>query len=98
MDITVEQVIVWVIVGAMAGSFVGMLATRSKEGYGRLANLAIGMAGALIGGVMFKLLKIDLGLSKIKFSAEDLATAVIGAIILLIAMWLFGKVRKKKAS
>jgi uncharacterized membrane protein YeaQ/YmgE (transglycosylase-associated protein family) len=96
MNVTVDQVIVWVIVGAMAGSLVGMLVTRSKEGYGRLANLAIGMAGAVVGGLAFKALKIDLGLGDIQFSAEDLASAVIGTVTLLLAIWLFGKARKKK--
>ena len=96
MKITPEVVIVWVIVGALAGSFVGMLAKRSKEGYGRLANLAIGMAGAMVGGLLFRVFNINLGLRGITVSAEDLATAVIGAVILLLAMWILGKMRKKK--
>ena len=96
MKVTPEEIIVWVIVGAMAGSFVGMLATRSKEGYGRLANLAIGMAGAVVGGLLFKVFNINLGLKSIQFSAEDLASAIIGAAILLLAMGVFGKMRSRK--
>ncbi len=96
MEIKAEDVIVWVVVGALAGSFVGVLATRSREGFGRFYNLGIGMAGAFIGGLIFKAFDINLGLRDIKFSAEDLATAVIGALILLVAMWLFRVTRRKK--
>ncbi|MCG8584076.1 MAG: GlsB/YeaQ/YmgE family stress response membrane protein [Pirellulales bacterium] len=96
MNVSANEIIVWVIIGALSGSFVGMLATRSKEGYGKLANLAIGMAGAVVGGLIFKTFDINLGLRNIKFTAEDLVAAILGAIVLLLAMWLFGKVRSKK--
>jgi uncharacterized membrane protein YeaQ/YmgE (transglycosylase-associated protein family) len=96
MAVTTEEVVVCVVVGALAGSFVAVLATRRKEGYGRFANLAIGMAGAIVGGLLFKLFNINLGLKGYKITAEDLVSAVIGAVILLLAMWIFGKLRSRK--
>ena len=39
-----------------------MLVKRRKEGFGRLWNLVIGLIGALIGGLLFKVLGINLGL------------------------------------
>ena len=47
MTINFGQIVVWLIVGALAGSLAGMVATRSTRGYGRWANLATGLVGAL---------------------------------------------------
>ena len=54
MHITWEIVVVWLIVGALAGSLAGMVVKRSKEGFGRLANIGIGLVGALVGGFLFQ--------------------------------------------
>ncbi len=62
MKITIDQIIVWLIVGALAGSFTGMVVKRAKEGFGRFTNLGIGLIGALIGGSIFRAFNIDLGL------------------------------------
>ncbi|MEX1224233.1 MAG: GlsB/YeaQ/YmgE family stress response membrane protein [Pirellulales bacterium] len=96
MQITLSQFIVWLIVGALAGSVVGMVAKRSREGFGRWINLAIGLAGAIIGGLLFRLFHIDLGLGSIQVSAEDLVAAVVGSVILLLALWGFRKYRRKR--
>ena len=59
MNITLDysQIIVWLIVGALAGSIAGMLVKRTREGFGPFTNLGIGLVGALIGGFIFKALK-----------------------------------------
>ena len=95
MNITVEQIVVWLIVGALAGSFVGTIVKRKKEGFGHLANLGVGLVGALIGGLLFAILPIDLGLGDIAVSLEDLIAAIVGALIFLIALWIWRIVRKK---
>ena len=51
--------------------------------------------GALIGGVLFSLLPIGFGLEDVSVSLEDLVTAVIGALILLLGLWLFRMFRGK---
>ena len=58
------NIIVWLIVGALAGTLIGMLIKGRKKGFGIFANIGIGMAGALIGGAIFRVLGIDLGLMK----------------------------------
>jgi uncharacterized membrane protein YeaQ/YmgE (transglycosylase-associated protein family) len=88
-----DQVIVWFIVGAIAGSLAGLVAKRSKKGYGHFANLGIGLVGALIGGFLFRILRIDLGLGSISVSLEDIIAAFVGAILFLIALWWFNKRR-----
>ena len=83
-----SQIIVWIIVGALAGSIAGMVVKRTREGFGPFTNLGVGLVGALIGGFIFKVLKINLSLGKIAVSVEDLIAAFIGSLIFLGVVWL----------
>ena len=94
MDISLSQIFVWLVVGALAGSFTGMLVKRNKEGFGRLRNLGVGLVGALIGGILFRVFGIDIGLGRISISAHDLVAAFVGSILFLIGLGLWGKLRK----
>ncbi len=96
LGIPVGKIIVWLIVGALAGTFTGMLLTRSKEGYGRWTNLGIGLVGALIGGGLFHVLGIDLKLGDIKVTIQDLISAFIGSLIFMIAIAIFRRSRRQK--
>ena len=62
----IGQILVWIIVGGFAGTLAGRTVTLKKEGLGRWANLLVGMAGAVIGGELFRLFRIDLGLGELK--------------------------------
>ncbi len=86
MDISVGQVIIWLIIGALAGSLAGMVVRGRKKGFGRVSNLIVGLLGAVIGGFLFDLLKIDLGLGELQLSFDDLVAAFVGAIILLLVV------------
>ena len=89
MNISLEQIIVWFVVGAIAGSLAGLVVKRTKQGFGRFTNLGIGLVGALIGGVLFRLLRIDLGLGVISVSLEDIVAAFVGSIVFLILLrWI----------
>ena len=92
----IGKIIVWLIVGALAGSFTGLLFTGKKEGWGRWTNLGMGLAGALIGGLLFHVFKIDLGLGDLGVRFEDLIAAVVGTLILLVVGWLIRKSRSKE--
>src|SRR5262245_60453433 len=59
---TVGKVVVWLIVGALAGTLAGRLVTFTRIGFGFLTNLGVGMVGALVGGALFRLFNINLGL------------------------------------
>jgi uncharacterized membrane protein YeaQ/YmgE (transglycosylase-associated protein family) len=92
MNITVDQIAAWLIVGALAGSLAGILVTGKKEGFGHVLNLAVGLAGALIGGLLFKLLHINLGLlGGIAISLEDVIEGFLGALVLLGVIWIVKK-------
>lgn len=86
MSISLSQIIVWLIVGAIAGSLTGLIVKRTKQGFGRFSNLGIGLVGALIGGLLFWLLDIDLGLGAISVSLEDIVAALLGSILFLILL------------
>ena len=92
MEISIPEIISWIIVGSIAGGFVGSLLTGKKSGYGWFKNLGIGLLGGLVGGVLFvKLIKLDFGMSEVKVTLQDLVAAVLGALILLFAIKFFGK-------
>lgn len=88
MTITIGQIIVWVVVGLLVGSLVGRLATKRKKGFGLAGNLALGVAGAIIGGILFDLLEIDFALGEIAITFEDLIAAFVGALLVLFALRL----------
>ena len=93
MDITLGDIITWIIVGGFAGSIVGAIAARKKAGYGRFKNFAIGLIGAVIGGVLFKLFPVDLPLPQVEITLQDIVYAMIGSLLLLIIIGIFGRKR-----
>lgn len=82
----IGQIIVWIIVGGFAGTLAGRAVTFKKEGLGRWANLLVGVIGAVIGGELFKLFRINLGLGELKVTFEDLIAAFLGSL-LVILLW-----------
>jgi uncharacterized membrane protein YeaQ/YmgE (transglycosylase-associated protein family) len=94
MNFTLGQFIVWLIVGSLAGTWAGRLVTLKKEGLGRWTNLGVGMIGALIGGLIFKIFHINLGLGDLKVTFDDLIAALAGSLVFVVAWWLVGKFRR----
>ncbi len=96
MEITTTELAVWIVVGALAGSLAGMVVRRRKEGFGRWGNLGVGLVGALIGGFLFDVLDIDLGLADISISLGDVVAAFVGALIFWLAVWFILRARRNK--
>ncbi|MBN2304613.1 MAG: GlsB/YeaQ/YmgE family stress response membrane protein [Anaerolineae bacterium] len=78
-----DQLVIWLIIGALAGSLAGWLVRGDRRGFGALGNIVIGLIGAVIGGFVFDALDINLGLGEIRITAEDLVAAFVGSLILL---------------
>ena len=91
MSIPIGKIIVWLIIGALAGTLAGRLMTFSKQGFGLWTNVGIGMVGAVVGGIIFRLLHIDLGLGEIKITFEDLISAFVGSLLCVITWRLIRK-------
>jgi uncharacterized membrane protein YeaQ/YmgE (transglycosylase-associated protein family) len=91
MAITLAQIIVWLIIGLLGGSLVGVVVRGQREGFGWWTNLGIGHVGALVGGTLFRLFGIWPGLESISISLRDVVSAVIGSMLFLGALWLWNK-------
>ncbi|VWB10475.1 MULTISPECIES: GlsB/YeaQ/YmgE family stress response membrane protein [Burkholderia] len=74
--------IVWLVIGAIAGWLAGVLVKGS--GFGLLIDIVVGIVGAVIGGWLAGLLGI--GFSGMLGS---IVIALIGAVILLLVIRLF---------
>ena len=74
-------VILWLIVGALAGWIAGNL--MRGGGFGLIGNIVVGIVGAVIGGWMFHLLGVAAG-----GVIGSLITAVVGACVLLFLVSL----------
>lgn len=79
-------IIAWIVVGLIAGWLAEQFTGRN---HGLLANLVVGIIGALVGGFLFGRL---LGLQYNEgFNLATIAVATGGAIVFL---WVFGMVRQ----
>lgn len=87
MVVTWSQIIVWLIIGLIGGTLVGAVVRWQREGFGWWTNLGIGLVGALVGGLLFRLFGIWPGLDNIYVSLRDVVSAVIGSVIFLGALW-----------
>jgi uncharacterized membrane protein YeaQ/YmgE (transglycosylase-associated protein family) len=84
---TIGKLIVWLIVGGLAGTLAGRLVTFTRAGFGFWSNLGVGMAGAVVGGALFDLFGIDFGLGELKITFENLISAFVGSLLCILAWW-----------
>ncbi|WP_025733807.1 GlsB/YeaQ/YmgE family stress response membrane protein [Carnimonas nigrificans] len=82
------QILLWVVIGGLAGWIAGKLIRG--DSFGLLGNLALGVAGGAIGGPLLGLV----GLSNNGGFIGSLVTAIIGAVIML---WCVAFFREKFA-
>lgn len=87
MTITLGQLLVWLIIGALVGTLVGRLVSNRKRGFGWVNNLVLGIAGALVGGILFDLLDITIG-GDIVLTFTDFVAAFVGALLILGVLWV----------
>lgn len=83
MNLTISDVLSWMIIGGFAGSLVGMMVKRRKKGWGHLVNLGVGLVGAIIGGGAIRVFKVDFGIGEIVLRWEDMVAALIGSFVLI---------------
>ncbi|MDR0249972.1 MAG: GlsB/YeaQ/YmgE family stress response membrane protein [Burkholderiales bacterium] len=77
---TIEGLIIWLAIGAVAGWLAGLLV--KGHGFGLIGNIVVGIVGAVIGGLLLPNLFVIGGI------LGALVYAVIGAVILLVLISL----------
>lgn len=98
MNIETSELIVWLIVGTLSGTAAGALVTRSREGYGSIRNIGVGLGGALVGSIAFKFFEIETPLKPVKISIDDLIAAFLGSLLLLLAIAGYQLIRTARHS
>jgi uncharacterized membrane protein YeaQ/YmgE (transglycosylase-associated protein family) len=91
-----SQFIVWIVIGLLGGSLAGVVITRDRKGFGLLRNLVIGLAGALVGGFLFRMLGLFPQLENVAISLRDIVAAFVGSLIVLGAFWLWQRYSKSQ--
>jgi uncharacterized membrane protein YeaQ/YmgE (transglycosylase-associated protein family) len=79
----VEQLIVTLLIGAIAGWLAGKL--TKGGGFGIIKNIILGIIGAVVGGWLFDLIGISIGGEWI----GPIVTATVGAIVLIVVIGMF---------
>jgi uncharacterized membrane protein YeaQ/YmgE (transglycosylase-associated protein family) len=85
ITIVPAQVITWMFIGAIAGFLAGMI-VRGRR-FGLLTSVIIGLVGALIGSIIFTVLRIQLPDAlnpEISIHLSDILVSFIGAVIVLL--------------
>lgn len=82
------QLIVWIIIGALAGTIATWLVRGRRRGASNIATLFLGMIGAVVGGVLFELLNINVSGLTLVFSLTDLVAAIVGSLLLIGLLYL----------
>lgn len=86
---SLETIIIWLIVGAVAGFLAGLIV--KGYGFGIIGNIVVGIVGAFLAGWLLP--QLGLGFSVGSPLVTSILYATIGAIILLL---LIGLVRRAR--
>ena len=87
---TVETLLVWLIVGLIAGWLAGLVVRGG--GFGLVGDIVIGILGAIIGSLLFGFLRLHIGIGGI---LESIIVAFVGAVILTFILRAVSPVRKR---
>ena len=77
-----QMIIIWLVVGALAGWIAG--AVVKGGGFGLMGDIIVGILGAVIAGWLFPRLGFNLGAGMV----SAIISAAIGAIVLLLVIRL----------
>ncbi len=75
-----EMILIWLIVGAVAGWLAGMIVKGG--GFGLIGDIIVGIIGAFIGGWLFGQMGVSVGAGLV----GTIVTATIGAVVLLAVL------------
>lgn len=75
-----ELLLIWLVVGAVAGWLAGM--TVKGGGFGLVGDIIVGIIGAFVGGWLFSQIGVSAGAGLV----GAIVTATIGAVVLLAVL------------
>ena len=82
---TIEALIIWLVIGAVAGWLAGLIVKEYV--FGLVGNIVVGIIGAVLAGWLLPLV----GFVLVGGVIAAIINAVIGAVILLVVIGLFKK-------
>jgi len=82
MDIDLQSLIIWLLIGAIAGWLAGQI--MKGGGFGLVGDIIVGIVGAFIAGVLFPRLGFAFGNPLV----GSIIAAVVGACLLLFILRL----------
>lgn len=85
---SIESILIWIVLGAIAGWIAGQVMKGS--GFGTIGNIIVGIVGSFFGGWLGGQLGIG-GVATGGISIASVATAALGAIVLLFIIGLIKK-------
>ena len=77
-----QNVVVWLVVGAIAGFLAGLV--MQGGGFGLIGNIIVGILGAVVSGYLFPRLGVSIPISDPFI--RTIVVATLGAIILLVIL------------
>jgi uncharacterized membrane protein YeaQ/YmgE (transglycosylase-associated protein family) len=77
---TIEQVVIWIVIGGIAGIIADWLVGGLKSGL--IGAIVVGILGAFIGGWLFSVLHISAGSGFV----GEVIQALVGAVVLLLIL------------
>lgn len=80
---TLEGIIIWCVLGAIAGLIAGKITKGS--GFGVLGNIIVGIVGSFLGAWLAKILNIS-GAQTGQLSFASILTAIVGSIVFLFLL------------
>jgi uncharacterized membrane protein YeaQ/YmgE (transglycosylase-associated protein family) len=81
--VTIESIIIFLIVGAVAGWLAGQIV--KGHGFGLVGNIVVGIVGAFLAGFLLPMVGFAIGGGIV----AAIINALIGAVILLVLIGLF---------
>jgi uncharacterized membrane protein YeaQ/YmgE (transglycosylase-associated protein family) len=78
MQVTLYRIAVWFFVGLLGGALAGLIVKNTKRRFSFRTNLALGLAGVIVGGLIFRLFGLFPNLDKRSVPVRGIVAALAG--------------------
>lgn len=95
---TRDEIVAWVIMGVLVGAVAGMFTGLKTSGLGRVGRLILGLGGALLGGTVVHVARLDFGWGPVLVRYEELLFSLAGAVFLIVVARLVRSSATKKSA